>query len=43
MQHTQMKEKIRKKYNRGMRLGLNRNLNLQNSISAINTLAVPLV
>ena len=38
-----MKEKIRKEYNRRIRLVLKTELNSENCIEAINTLAVPVV
>ena len=41
--HTSMKEKIRKEYYRRLRLVLKTELNSKNRIQAINTLAVPVV
>ena len=41
--HASMKEKIRKEYNRRIRLVLKTELNSENRIEAINTLAVPVV
>ena len=43
IQHSHMKEKIRKEYYRRIRLVLNTELNSANKIKAINTLAVPVV
>ena len=41
IQHSKMKEKIRKEYNRRVRLILRTELNGRNKIEAINSLAVP--
>ena len=43
IQHSQMKEKIRKEYYRRVRLVLKSELNAANRIQAITTLAVPVV
>ena len=43
IQHCKMKEKIRKEYNRRVRLILRTELNGRNKIEAINSLAVPVV
>ena len=43
IQHSKMKEKIRKEYNRRVRLILRTELNGRNKIEAINSLAVPVV
>ena len=43
VQHSKMKEKIRKEYNRRVRLILRTELNGRNKIEAINSLAVPVV
>ena len=43
IQHAQMKEKVRKEYYRRVRLVLRTELNSQNRIIAINSLAVPVV
>ncbi|XP_031556859.1 uncharacterized protein LOC116293560 [Actinia tenebrosa] len=43
IEHSTMKEQIRKDYYRRVRLVLNSELNAANIITAINTLAVPLV
>ena len=43
IQHSSMKEKIRKEYYRQIRLVLKSELNATNRINAINTLAVPVV
>ena len=43
VQHSKMKEKIRKEYNRRVRLILRTELNRRNKIEAINSLAVPVV
>ena len=43
VQHSQMKEKIRKEYCRRIRMVLKSVLNSTNKLEAINTLAVPLV
>ena len=43
VQHSQMKEKIRKEYYRRIRMVLKSVLNSTNKLEAINTLAVPLV
>ena len=43
IQHSNMKEKIRKKYNRRVRSILRTELNGRNKIEAINSLAVPVV
>ncbi|CAH3034003.1 unnamed protein product, partial [Porites lobata] len=43
IQHSKMKEKIRKEYNRRVRLVLRTELNGRNKIEAINSLAVPVV
>ena len=40
-QHSKMKEKIRKEYNKRVRLILRTELNGKNKIEAINSLAVP--
>ena len=43
IQHRKMKEKIRKEYNRRVRLILRTELNGRNKMEAINSLAVPVV
>ena len=43
VQHHQMKVKIKKEYKRRIKLVLNSELNARNRITAINTLAVPVV
>ena len=43
VQHGKMKEKIRKEYNRRVRLILRTELNGRNKIEAINSLAVPVL
>jgi len=43
IQHSKMKEKIRKEYYRRVRLVIKSELNAANKIEAINTLAVPVV
>ena len=43
VQHSQMKEKIRKEYYRRIRMVLKSELNSANKLEAINTLAVPVV
>ena len=43
IQHSKMKEKIRKEYNRRVRSILRTELNGRNKIEAINSLAVPVV
>ena len=43
IQHSKIKKKIRKKYNRRVRLILRTELNGRNKIEAINSLAVPVV
>ena len=43
IQHSKMKERIRKEYNRRVRLILRTELNGRNKIEAINSLAVPVV
>ena len=43
IQHSQMKEKIRKEYYRRIRMVLKSELNSPNKLEAINTLAVPVV
>ena len=43
IQHSTMKEKIRKEYNRRVRLILRTELNGRNKVEAINSLAVPVV
>jgi hypothetical protein len=43
IQHSTMKEKIRKEYYRRVRLAIKSELNAANKIEAINTLAVPVV
>ena len=43
IQHSKMKEKMRKEYNRRVRLILRTELNRRNKIEAINSLAVPVV
>ena len=43
IQHSKMKEKIRKEYNRRVRLILRTELNGKNKIEAINSLAAPVV
>lgn len=43
MQHTQMKEDVRKEYYRRLRIILKSELNALNRITAINSLAVPVV
>ncbi len=43
VQHTQMKEKVRKEYYRRIRLILKTELNAKNKIIGINTLAVPVI
>ena len=43
MQHSKMKEKMRKEYNKRVRLILRTELNRRNKIEAINSLAVPVV
>ena len=43
VQHSKMKEKIRKEYNRRVRLILRTELNGRNKIEAINSLAVPVL
>ena len=43
VQHSKMKEKIRKEYNRRVRLILRTEINGRNKIEAINSLAVPVV
>ena len=41
IQHSNMKDKIRKEYNRRVRLILRTELNGRNKIEAVNSLAVP--
>ena len=43
IQHSKMKEKIRKEYNRRVRLVLRTGLNGRNKVEAINRLAVPVI
>ena len=43
IQHSKMKEKIRKEYNRRVRLVLRTELNGRNKVEAINRLAVPVI
>ena len=43
IQHSKMKEKIRKEYNRRVRLILRTELNGRNKVEAINRLAVPVI
>ena len=43
IQHSKMKEKIRKEYNRGVRLILRTELNGRNKVEAINSLGVPVI
>ena len=43
IQHSKMKEKIRKEYNRRVRLILRTELNGRNKVEAINSLAVPVI
>lgn len=43
IQHSQMKEKIRKEYYRRIRMVLKSELNSENKLKAINNLAVPVV
>ena len=43
IQHSKMKEKIRKEYNRRVRLILRTELNGRNKAEAINSLGVPVI
>jgi len=43
IQHSKMKEKIRKEYYRRIRMVLKSELNAMNKIEAINTVAIPVV
>ena len=43
IQHSKMKEKIRKEYNRRVRLILRTELNGRNKVEAINSLGVPVI
>ena len=43
IQHSKMKEKIRKEYNRRVRLVLRTELNGRNKVEAINSLGVPVI
>ena len=43
IQHSKMKEKIRKEYNRRVRLILRTDLNGRNKVEAINSLGVPVI
>ena len=43
IQHSKMKEKIRKEYNRRARLILRTELNGRNKVEAINSLGVPVI
>ena len=43
IQHSKMKEKIRKEYNKRVRLILRTELNGRNKVEAINSLAVPVI
>ena len=43
VQHSKLKEKIRKEYNRRVRLILRTELHGRNKIEAINSLVVPVV
>ena len=43
IQHSKMKEKIRKEYNRRVRLILRTELNGRNEVEAINSLGVPVI
>ena len=43
IQHSKMKEKIRKEYNRRVRLILRTELNGRNKVEAVNSRAVPVI
>ena len=43
IQHSKMKEKTRKEYNRRVRLILRTELNGRNKVEAINSLAIPVI